>query len=221
LYDFASDASDNPTFYAELSNPQSLNKYQYTYNNPVNMTDDDGHCPVCAVVIEVASIGWDIYETYRTVTDNRSSTAEKVATVVCTAAGLVAPGGGYSTLAKGIVRKAVRREAKEAVAKKADDAVEAAGDRAGTNITPEKAENLSKADEEVIPRSQLGPSGKPKVITVKHATDKRAQDAAQARSKGRRVKQVNPKKGNTHYHATDKRGKPRKGKQNIHHETSR
>lgn len=45
LYDFAENASDNPTFYAELDNPQSLNKYQYTYNNPVNLTDDDGHVP--------------------------------------------------------------------------------------------------------------------------------------------------------------------------------
>ncbi len=45
LFDFADDASNNPTFYADLTNPQSLNKYQYTYNNPLNMTDEDGHCP--------------------------------------------------------------------------------------------------------------------------------------------------------------------------------
>jgi RHS repeat-associated protein len=47
LYHFAEDASDNSTFYADLTNPQSLNKYQYTYNDPLNLTDDDGHCPVC------------------------------------------------------------------------------------------------------------------------------------------------------------------------------
>jgi RHS repeat-associated protein len=56
LYDFADDASDNPTFYADTSEPQSLNKYQYTYNNPLNMTDDDGHCPVCVVVIVVVTV---------------------------------------------------------------------------------------------------------------------------------------------------------------------
>ncbi len=44
LYDFAEDASNNPTFYAELENPQSLNKYQYTYNNPLRYTDPTGHC---------------------------------------------------------------------------------------------------------------------------------------------------------------------------------
>jgi RHS repeat-associated protein len=47
LFDFADDAADNPTFYADLENPQSLNKYQYAYNNPMLYTDPDGHCPDC------------------------------------------------------------------------------------------------------------------------------------------------------------------------------
>ncbi len=52
LFDFEEDASDNPTFYADLTNPQSLNKYQYTYNNPYKYTDPTGHCvgvfaPIC------------------------------------------------------------------------------------------------------------------------------------------------------------------------------
>jgi RHS repeat-associated protein len=53
LYDFTDKASDNPTFYADLTNPQSLNKYQYTYNNPLRYTDSDGHCPMCPVVEEL------------------------------------------------------------------------------------------------------------------------------------------------------------------------
>jgi RHS repeat-associated protein len=45
LFDFEEDASDNPTFYAELDNPQSLNKYQYDYNNPYKYNDPTGHNP--------------------------------------------------------------------------------------------------------------------------------------------------------------------------------
>jgi RHS repeat-associated protein len=43
LYDFADAAADNPTFYADLTYPQSLNKYQYCYNNPLTTVDPDGH----------------------------------------------------------------------------------------------------------------------------------------------------------------------------------
>jgi RHS repeat-associated protein len=57
LFDFAEAASANPTFYADLGNPQSLNKYQYTYNNPLRYTDPDGHCPAgtpCPVLEMIA-----------------------------------------------------------------------------------------------------------------------------------------------------------------------
>ena len=47
MYSFADHASDNPTFYADLLNPQSLNKYQYAHNNPLRYDDPDGHCPEC------------------------------------------------------------------------------------------------------------------------------------------------------------------------------
>jgi RHS repeat-associated protein len=45
LFYFANDASENPTFYADLRKPQSLNKYQYSYNNPLRWVDPDGHDP--------------------------------------------------------------------------------------------------------------------------------------------------------------------------------
>jgi RHS repeat-associated protein len=43
LFDFADQASANPTFYADLTDPQSLNKYQYCYNNPLLYIDPNGH----------------------------------------------------------------------------------------------------------------------------------------------------------------------------------
>jgi RHS repeat-associated protein len=43
FYDFADKSTVNPTFYADLTDPQSLNKYQYSYNNPLLYVDPDGH----------------------------------------------------------------------------------------------------------------------------------------------------------------------------------
>jgi hypothetical protein len=45
LYYFAGNAAENPTLYADLRKPQSLNKYQYSYNNPQRYVDPDGHDP--------------------------------------------------------------------------------------------------------------------------------------------------------------------------------
>jgi RHS repeat-associated protein len=42
--DWASGASAVP--YADFSNPQSLNLYSYVKNNPLTLTDPDGHCDV-------------------------------------------------------------------------------------------------------------------------------------------------------------------------------
>lgn len=40
---FAEAAQANPTFYADLTNPQTLNKYQYCLNNPLRYSDPSGH----------------------------------------------------------------------------------------------------------------------------------------------------------------------------------
>ena len=52
----------------------------------------------------------------------------------------------------------------------------------------------------------LGGSGKPRVNTVHHPTQKKAKDAARNQGEGRPVKHPSPKVGEPHYHPTDKKG---------------
>jgi RHS repeat-associated protein len=44
LFVSASNPSKQALPYAEINQPQSLNKYTYVYNNPCRFTDPDGHC---------------------------------------------------------------------------------------------------------------------------------------------------------------------------------
>jgi RHS repeat-associated protein len=49
-----------PLPYATITNPQSLNKYTYTWNNPLRYTDPDGH--FVDTLLDIAFIAHDIYE---------------------------------------------------------------------------------------------------------------------------------------------------------------
>ncbi|MGH9930916.1 MAG: RHS repeat-associated core domain-containing protein, partial [Pyrinomonadaceae bacterium] len=128
LYDFAEDASENPTFYADLTNPQSLNKYQYTYNNPINLTDDDGHCPICvaaaagAVVLILTSP-----DTTHAPTGNETEplapSGDGVGTMLTTAAISVVGGPILNKVAGPIARGIVSRLGGKAAAKAGEQSV--------------------------------------------------------------------------------------------------
>jgi RHS repeat-associated protein len=82
-----------------------------------------------------------------------------------------------------------------------------------------KAKNLKEAAEKGIPKSQLGPSGKPKVHTVSRPNLKEAKDAARSNPKSNTspVKYSSDKGQKTHYHST-RNGKKLTGKDNVHYE---
>jgi RHS repeat-associated protein len=56
---FAEVAAHNPTFYADIASPQSLNKYQYCLNDPLRFVDPDGHQETLADRVEnrIATVG--------------------------------------------------------------------------------------------------------------------------------------------------------------------
>jgi RHS repeat-associated protein len=68
-YEFHNLAAQNPTFYADPTDPQSLNKYVYCYNNPLLYTDPDGH----QGVREWSSWAWNKVPSWESVKQTASS----------------------------------------------------------------------------------------------------------------------------------------------------
>jgi len=166
----------NPTFYAVLSQPQSLNKYQYCYGNPLKYADLDGHqIPIDQVLQQVAESPAGQW-----VTENGDKVL--IGAGAALTAAKVASTGFFSRVfdqAKSAVKAGL-----DAAANAHVGACPGISDGCSNELriqqaqisekrgetTPEKAKNLADADNKGIPRDQLGPSGKPKVNTVTHPT---------------------------------------------------
>jgi len=76
------------TIVPDPANPQSYNRYAYSYNNPVNYTDSSGHCidglttwACIAIGLKIVDYGWTAYDTWqagRTLADPYASSEAKM-----------------------------------------------------------------------------------------------------------------------------------------------
>ncbi|MBL8194619.1 MAG: hypothetical protein JNM06_12565, partial [Blastocatellia bacterium] len=146
FYNFAEDASDNPTFYGTLANPQSLNKYQYCYNSPLKYVDPSGHgilkrvLKIAKKIYEKGSVAEgfaDIAEDIITVVDSNASTTDRVISGLSLATEPLPVGVGDVRDVFRTVRDiaAKRREIKQAA-----------------NASKELTEKTSEATKEVVRR---------------------------------------------------------------------
>jgi RHS repeat-associated protein len=183
---------------------ESTSPYSSMANNPINYNDPNGDCIPCVVVgleaageiLTAAVAGAVAYIVGSEVSKKAPTTIEF--DPAKTSGPLLMSSFGSSSL--GDIAGTNGAQAQKAEDKKAQTAP---GQTAAGHPTD-------------VHGNKLGPSGKPQINTVKHLSQKSAKDAARAEGKGAPVKHTNPKKGEDHYHPTDKDGN--KIPNSTHHE---
>lgn len=207
LYMFAEDAAANPTIYADLTNPQSLNKYQYTYNNPLRYVDPDGH--------EVETQDQQGQNPgppppsrpYGPQSDDEIRTYERMRTeelnYQCRQSGLckdvsiqVVPEGRPINIPIDINQPIPEPylTIRPPELAKPEWVLDPPGRSAGGRPTDKHGR-------------PLGPSGDPMIHQPSLPHRKDAKDAARRAGKGAPMKHPNPKRGKPHFHPTTRKGK--------------
>jgi RHS repeat-associated protein len=167
-------------------NTMSFNRYLYVNNNPYKYVDPDGEF-LNFVAKFVLDVGINVAVNYITTGELNVGGALKES-----ALGLVNPAKFMASAGK--LAMVMKKADKVAPGSSGFAAKAARGGAADANRAASRAKG--------IPDSKLGPSGKPKILVSKHATRKRAEDAAQDRSRRGKAPEEhsNPTTGDPHFH---------------------
>jgi len=215
--------SPGPIGYADLTDPQTLNMYVYTRNNPLRYIDPDGH-DIWDYLTGVGNafssdnlggagrtsggnedfrLGQTVGDAVATITGSievLGGGGEAVVTspAALTGVGTLAPAAGVGVALHGAATVAVAGGHLVAAAVKASDAP-------GTSSSGQATDEHG---------NKLGPSGKPMIHETNSNTREGANNKALNEGSGT-VEHTNPKDGKPHFHPADAQGN--KKPTSVHH----
>ena len=195
----------------------SHSPYNYVLNNPLINVDPDGRSVW-------TKLGKAIYKVGKTVYKKGAGALKEGATYADAVSGIIDDGSTVFDGDAGVGERIIAglslvSEVLPLSVGDVKDGVDLVSGFAKKANNSTKVENLKKAAEKGIPKSQLGPSGKPKIHTVSKANLKESKDAARDNPKSNTspTKDSSDKGQKTHHHST-KDGEKMTRKDNVHYE---